>query len=105
MELGDSPAALDSYKKGLEVSQRLADADKASAQAQRDLACSLNRLGDVYLRLGDNQAALNWYKKGRAVNQQQADADKASAQAQRDLSVSYDRLGDIYLRLGPFPRQ
>jgi tetratricopeptide (TPR) repeat protein len=95
LRLGDSKAALDSHKKALEVRQRLADADQASARGQRDLSISHDRLGDVYLRLGDSKAALDSHKKALEVRQRLADADRASAQAQRDLIVTHVKLGNV----------
>ncbi|MCS6849848.1 MAG: hypothetical protein NZ700_01605 [Gemmataceae bacterium] len=61
------------------MSQRLAEADPKSAQAQRDLGVSYNKLGDVQLRLGQTQAALDFYEKALAVSQRLADADPKNA--------------------------
>ena len=55
LELGRTQDALDFYKKGLNVAQRLAEADPKSAQAQRDLSVSYDKLGNVTLELGRTQ--------------------------------------------------
>jgi tetratricopeptide (TPR) repeat protein len=95
LQLGDSKAALDSYRQGLEISERLAKADPQNAQAQRDRSISYDNLGDVQLRLGDSKAALDSYRQGLAVRERLAKADPLSAQAQRDLLVSYFKLGSL----------
>ncbi len=44
---GDLPGALASYSGGLEIFQRLAEADPGNAGWQRDLSVSFNKIGDV----------------------------------------------------------
>src|SRR5262249_60111511 len=80
--------------------ERLGQADPSSAQAQRDLSVSHERLGDVQLRLGDSKAALAAYQKALEVSLRLAQADPSSAQAQRDLSLSHNKLGDVQMRVG-----
>lgn len=75
------------------VAQRLADADPHSAQAQRDLSVSLDRLGDVEMHAGDLAAARQHFAASLEACKRLADADPRSAQAQRDLIVSWWRLG------------
>ena len=59
--------AFEFYKKGLNIAQRLADADTNNAQAQRDLIASYYKLGSVEERRLEYAAALSWYDKGIAV--------------------------------------
>jgi tetratricopeptide (TPR) repeat protein len=94
--LREQNAARDSYRRSLEISQKLADADKGNAQAQRDLAVSFERLGNVQLRLGGRKAALESYRRTLEINQKLADADQGNAQAQRDLAISLIDVGDAH---------
>src|SRR5438105_1813341 len=49
--LGETRAALQSYRDGLAITQKLAAADPDSAEVQRDLSVSFNNVGDVEVRL------------------------------------------------------
>ena len=100
LQQGDSKAALAAYKEFLKISQKLAAADPASAQAQRDLSVSYDRIGNVHLQHGDTTAALTAYQEILKISQKIAAANPASAQAQRDLSISYERLGNVQLQHG-----
>ena len=73
----------------------LAEADTASAEAQRDLSVSFNKLGEVSVAAGDLNAARRYFEEGLRISRRLAEDDTASAQAQRDLSISFDRLGDV----------
>ena len=84
---------MQAYQQSLEIRKRLAAADPANTQAQRDLSVSYNKLGDVQVQLGDTQAALKAYQQSLEIRQRLAAADPANTQAQRDLALSYLRLG------------
>jgi WD40 repeat protein/tetratricopeptide (TPR) repeat protein len=91
------------YQAGHEIFQKLAAADPGSA-AQRDLAVSYDRLGDVSLRRGDVRAARGAHQKALDIRQKLAAADPGSATAQRDLFVSYTNLGRFYEQALDFHR-
>ena len=50
---GDLAGALASFRKSLEIIERLARQDPTNAAWQRDLSVSHNKLGDVQLAQGD----------------------------------------------------
>jgi tetratricopeptide (TPR) repeat protein/tRNA A-37 threonylcarbamoyl transferase component Bud32 len=100
IEEGGTAEAKKEYDKAHDLARQVWEANRDSAQAQRDLSVAHNRLGDVYLQLGDSKAALDSYKKDLEICQRLAEADKASAQAQRDLAVAHIKLGDAHLELG-----
>jgi serine/threonine protein kinase/tetratricopeptide (TPR) repeat protein len=100
IEAGGTAEAKKQYDKAHALAQQVWEADRESAQAQRDLSVSHGKLGDVHRRLGDSKAALEHYKSCQALQERLAEADKTSAQAQRDLSVSHSKLGDVQLELG-----
>jgi class 3 adenylate cyclase/tetratricopeptide (TPR) repeat protein len=98
--LGDVKGAMESYRKALEIAQRLSDANLTDAQAQRDLSVSVNKIGDMRARTGDVQGALESYRKGLEIRQRLADAHPGNAQAQRDLSVGHVNVGDMLAQTG-----
>ena len=81
------------------LKQVLSD-DPTSADKQRDLSISLNKLGDVSVAAGDLAAARAYFEQALTLRRSLADADPGSAQKQRDLGVSHFKLFDIENRLG-----
>jgi len=79
----------------LVITRKLAQQDASSAQAQRGVAGSLGRIGDI-LRVQNNLAgAMARYQEELVIARKLALQDASSAQAQRSVSVSLDRIGDI----------
>ncbi|WP_090159183.1 tetratricopeptide repeat protein [Loktanella sp. DSM 29012] len=100
---GDLPSALQSYRRGLEIRERLADADPGNAGWHRDLSVSLNKVGDVLVAQGDLPSALQSYRRGLEIRERLADADPGNAGWQRDLSVSLNKVGDVLVAQGDLP--
>jgi serine/threonine-protein kinase len=100
IEIGGLTEARKQYEQAHDLARKLAEADPRSAQAQRDLAVSLSRLGDVQFRQGDSKGALASYQESLGIRRRQAQADRLSAQAQRDLALSLERLADVQLKQG-----
>src|SRR5205085_2476349 len=91
------------YQQAHAIGKQLAEADPASATAQRDLSRSYNKLGDVSLKQENGRAARRYYQKGLDICKKLSEADPVSVQAQRDLAVSYNKLGDVSLELKDVP--
>ena len=85
---GDLPAALSSYKQGLETAEKLAARDPANTNWQRDLSVSYNKIGDVQSAQGDLPSALSSYKKGLEIREKLAARDPANTQWKTDLVIS-----------------
>jgi tetratricopeptide (TPR) repeat protein/tRNA A-37 threonylcarbamoyl transferase component Bud32 len=108
IELGDIFLFLDGaaeearkqYQLAAERARQLADGDEGDAQAQRDLAAGLSRLGTVQLRLGDTRAALDNYRRSLGIFRKLGDAGGGDAPAQRDLYLSHMKVGDVLLQQG-----
>ena len=100
---GDLPAAGVSYRAALAIAERLAAADPANAQWQRDLSVSHTRLGDIDIAQGDLQAADASYRAALAIAERLAAVDPANAEGQRDLSISHNNLGDLHRAQGDLP--
>jgi tetratricopeptide (TPR) repeat protein len=73
--------AVDSYRKALDIRERLAASDPTDAQAQRDLSVSYNKLGDVSLQTGAVQDAVDSYRKALDIRERLAASDPTDAQA------------------------
>ena len=93
--LGDTARAHSLGREGLSLAEELAKADGHSAQAQRDLSVSLEKLGDVEVAAGNLQEARLLFARALELAEELAKADSHSAQAQRDLSVSLEKLGKV----------
>jgi tetratricopeptide (TPR) repeat protein len=100
LDLGKLRNARDLARIAERILRAVADADPASAEKQRDLSFSFNRLGDVSAAVGDLAAARRYFEQGLGIAQTLADADPASAQKRRDLSVSFNKLGDVSAAAG-----
>ena len=79
---------------------RLAAADPANTEWQRDLSVSHNILGNVAVAAGDLAAARAAYQAGLDIAARLAAADPANTGWQRDLSVSHNKLGDVAVAAG-----
>jgi tetratricopeptide (TPR) repeat protein len=92
---GDLAGALQAYRDGLAISERLARADATNAGWQRDLSVSRYKVGDVLQAQGDLAGALQAYRDGLAIRERLARADATNAGWQRDLSVSHEKVGEV----------
>jgi tetratricopeptide (TPR) repeat protein len=74
--------------------------DEGNTRWQQDLATSLSKMGDFYLRLGDARKAEENYSEGLKINKNLAALDEENTSWQQDLATSLSKMGDFYLRLG-----
>jgi tetratricopeptide (TPR) repeat protein len=89
---GDLQAARAYFEDGLQIRRLLAEADPSSAEKQRDLSISFNKLGEVSVASGDLQSARAYFEDGLGIRRLLAEADPSSAQKQRDIAVSYSKI-------------
>ncbi len=92
--LGQSAAALATYRAAFAIAEALAARDPANTEWQRDLSVSHDRIGDVLRAQGDGPGALAAYRKGLAIAEALAARDPANSEWQRDLIVSLVKLGE-----------
>jgi tetratricopeptide (TPR) repeat protein len=95
LTLGDLAQALDAYRDGLAIRQRLAAADRSNTQWQRDLLVPHQKVGDVLVEQGKLDEALKAYRDVLAMAERLAAGDASNTQWQRDLSVLYERVGNV----------
>ncbi|HEV7473105.1 MAG TPA: DUF4062 domain-containing protein [Pyrinomonadaceae bacterium] len=99
LRLGDLKAAMQSFRRGNEISEARVDRDPANTEWQRDLSVSYERIGDVLVVQGDGPGALAQYRKEFAIREALA-RDVANTQSQRDLSVCHNKIGDVLVDQG-----
>ena len=97
---GDLKDASAAAAQSLDIARKLAGQDQGNAEAQRDLATSLQKLGDVKLQAGDQTGALAAYRESLDIVRTLAAQDPSNAEAQRDLATSLIRLGAVKLQAG-----
>ena len=91
MAAGDLAAARAAYQASLDIRARLAAADPANTEWQRDLSVSHDKLGDVAVAAGDLAAARDHYQASLDIAHRLAAADPANTEWQRDLSISHEQ--------------
>jgi hypothetical protein len=82
---GDRAGALAAQQECVDIVRKLAAQDPGNAQAQRDVAVTLDKLGDVKLQAGDRAGALAAYQECVDIVRKLAAQDPGNAQAQTDL--------------------
>ena len=92
---GDRAGALAADQDSLDIARKLAAQDPGDAQARRDVAVSLDNLGDVKLLTGDRAGALAAYQESLDIARKLAAQDPGNAQAQIDLVVSLYKVSTV----------
>jgi serine/threonine protein kinase len=94
--IGDTPGALASYRKSLEIRERLAALDPSNKELRLELATSDERVG----LLLPTAEGVRMYLKALAVRESLAAADPTDLKLRRDLGANYEKvaslLGDPY---------
>jgi tetratricopeptide (TPR) repeat protein len=100
---GDLAGALKSFRDGLAIAERLAQANPGKAGWQRDLSVSYNKIGDVLVAQGNLAEALQSFRASHDIFDRLAQSDPGNTGWQRDLSVSYNKIGDVLKAQGNLP--
>jgi len=95
MALGNAAAALDAYRKGVTILERLAAAEPTNTGWQSDLSMSYADIAKALAKQGDNAAALIAYRKGVAIIERLVAANPTNAALQDRLSVSHENIRDM----------
>ena len=93
--LGDTPGALESYRKALTIAARLTAADPADAQARRFVGVISEKMSDAQAATGDALGAVESQRRSLSIFKAIADAAPADAAARQSLAISYVKLGDV----------
>jgi tetratricopeptide (TPR) repeat protein/tRNA A-37 threonylcarbamoyl transferase component Bud32 len=90
--LGQTADARQQYEQAHAVYEALAKIDADQTRAQRVIAASLNKLGDINLLEGNLQAAHDYYSRSLEIRQALLKADSASLPRKVDVAQSYFKL-------------
>jgi non-specific serine/threonine protein kinase/serine/threonine-protein kinase len=100
--LGDTAGALKSYRKALELRESLAARQPREAEIQRELATTLDTVGDVLGQSGEQAEQLAAYKRSLAVREALLAADPKGALSRRGLATSYHRIASVLVDQGKY---
>lgn len=98
---GDAQRSLAHYQRSLQMRQRLLADNPGNAQAARDVAISLGKLGDFLAArgaAGDAELALAYHRQNLEISERLLVASSGSAQAARDKAASLARLAGFIAR-------
>jgi len=97
--LNDRAAALESYRKSLDLYQALLAGEPSNNVARRGVAVLQIRTGDLLVR-DDLNGAMNDYRAALPVIQDLAASDPTNAEARRLLATAYQKVGSALEDLG-----
>jgi eukaryotic-like serine/threonine-protein kinase len=98
--LGESAAALDSYRHALRIHKTLAAAQPESAEAQRHASENLQRIAQLQIRLGQVTEAMNTEREALGIDQAICKAGGCTSQDRERLAADYEILGDLFGGIG-----
>ena len=96
-QIGDKQDALFAYRESLPIFQRLADANPAGIELQRDLAKSYNGIGIVLDAIGKTDEGLNALNSALAIRQKLADANPTDAASQLAVVSTHQSIGLVLI--------
>ncbi len=100
LKMGNLSEATSALHAAVDASERLVAVNQAEPEFQRDLAVSVNLLGDASLAGGDVSHARTSYEQALAIVQRLCDRDPDNPVWRDDLSVSHVKVGDLLLGEG-----
>ncbi len=96
-QIGDKQNALIAYREALPILQKLADANPADTELQRDLAKSYNSVGLVLDEIGKTDEGLKALDSALAIRQKLADANPTVAAFQLAVVSTHQNIGLILI--------
>ena len=93
--LGDTPGALKSYRRALELREALAAQEPGNAEVQGELAVTLDSVGDVLSQMGDKAGATDASNRALKIREALVASDPKSAAARSSLGASYHRMASL----------
>ncbi|MFH1139069.1 MAG: tetratricopeptide repeat protein [Pseudomonadota bacterium] len=91
------------YSQALKIFRELAALDPKNILWRRDVAVSLERIGDALAAGGDGPGALMHYQESLSIRHDLAALDPKNTLWRRDVTVSLDRIGDALAAGGDGP--
>jgi non-specific serine/threonine protein kinase/serine/threonine-protein kinase len=102
--LGDTAAALASYRKASSIHEALVASRPRSADAHRALAVGYIKIGDMLAQAGHTADAAQTYERALAVAETAYRLDSRSLEARRNLAFSHHKVGNALMATGDLPR-
>lgn len=93
--LGDGSAAVDVFRRCLELATARSTADPTNAHRLRDLALSHERIGEVLRDRGDGPGALDAFRASLEIAEQLSARDPANTERLRDVAISHNKVGNV----------
>jgi serine/threonine protein kinase/tetratricopeptide (TPR) repeat protein len=90
--LGDTPGAIKSYRKALELREALAAQEPGNAEVQGELGVTLDSIGDILSQTGDKAGALDAYRRALKIREALVASDPKGVAARRSLATSYHHM-------------
>jgi tetratricopeptide (TPR) repeat protein len=92
--IGDVRGALDSFRKGLALSQRLHELEPENPQFMHDLAAAHNRIGGILQRMGDMPGAAGSYEASLRITHRRGSLEPQNPEALRDLMIGHAKVAE-----------
>ena len=105
MAQGNLDEALKSFKQGLAIRERLAEADTENPAWQRGLSMSYDRVGDVLVAQGSLAEALKSFRSELAIADRLAKADPGNAGGSATCRCPTPKLATCWWRKARCPRR
>jgi len=93
--LGDYPGALASYRKSLQMRQRLVDSDRHNLSDQIDLSNTYRTIGALQCKMGDTRAGRESVHTALEIARPLAEANPDNVNAQRELGNVLFTTGNV----------
>ena len=100
LEAGNLRGAAEAMHRTVELAEEVASSNPGSAQAQRDLSLSLERLGDLEERLGDIGRAIALYEPSLPIARVLAESNPSHPGFQKDLEITERPLEELRAKAG-----
>ena len=101
--LGDTPGAMQSYRKAVAISESLVAAHPSDAAMRSDLVVSYQRIGNVLSASGDVAGALQNQRKAVGISEELAAAAPSDKATRRRLFVGYENTGEVLMQEADYP--
>ncbi|HEU4623778.1 MAG TPA: serine/threonine-protein kinase, partial [Steroidobacteraceae bacterium] len=102
--VGNTPGAIESYRKALALREELLKANPGDEDIQRELLRNEGKLGDISLQIGDPKQALEHARRAATLAEQIARRNRTEIGDQRNLANAYLSQG-WYLAKGGDPER
>ncbi|HMZ80522.1 MAG TPA: tetratricopeptide repeat protein, partial [Acidobacteriota bacterium] len=98
--LGDTAGAVQSYRKSLEIFEKLTQDNPQNQQFAFDLSIGTERVGDILARTGDTAGAIQHYTQAFDLQRTLLAAAPLNGEYQKHLAMCFTKLGDTLTTTG-----